>query len=72
MVKAEGGENDLLQRIAADPAFGVTLEELEQLIVPEEYVGRAPEQTADFLAEEVQPVLDRYANLKGITAEINV
>ena len=72
VVKAEGGENDLLQRIAADPAFGVTLEELEQLIVPEKYVGRAPEQTADFLAEEVQPVLDRYANLKGITAEINV
>ncbi len=72
VVKAEGGENDLLQRIAADPAFGVTLEELEQLIVPEKYVGRAPEQTADFLAEEVQPVLDRYANLKEITAEINV
>ena len=72
VVKAEGGENDLLQRIAADPAFGVTLEELERLIVPEKYVGRAPEQTADFLAEEVQPVLDRYANLKGITAEINV
>ena len=72
VVKAEGGENDLLERIAADPAFGVTLEELETLIVPEKYVGRAPEQTADFLAEEVQPVLDRYANLRGMTAEINV
>ncbi len=72
VVKTEGGENDLLERIAADSAFGVTLEQLQELIVPEKFVGRAPEQTADFLCEEVEPVLARYAGLQNMTAEIDV
>ena len=49
VVKVEGGENDLLERIAADEAFGVTLEELEKILKPENYTGRAKEQTEDFL-----------------------
>jgi adenylosuccinate lyase len=59
-VKNEGLDNDLLDRIAADPAFGVTREELADEVRPENYVGRAPEQVDEFLDEWVKPVLERY------------
>ena len=72
VIKEEGGENDLLDRIAADPAFGVTKEELEAILVPEKYVGRSPEQTTDFLNETVAAALAPYAELATETAEINV
>jgi len=49
-IKQGDGENDLLDRIASDPVFGVTLEELESMLEPRRYVGRAPEQTAEFLS----------------------
>ena len=71
-IKEEGGENDLLERIAADEAFGVTLEELEKILQPEKYTGRAKEQTADFLEEEVKPVLERYNDIEDEKPEINV
>ncbi|MGN0469278.1 MAG: adenylosuccinate lyase, partial [Acutalibacteraceae bacterium] len=71
VIKRDGGENDLLERIAADPAFGVTLEELENIIKPEKYVGRAPQQTADFLNETVAEALRPYENMETETAEIN-
>src|SRR5690606_21704569 len=61
-VKRYGRENDLLDRIAADEAFGVTREELEEELRPERYVGRAPEQVDRFLEEWVQPALARYAD----------
>lgn len=67
-IKGEGLPNDLLDRIAADEAFGVTREELEEALRPEQYVGRAPEQVDNFLAEWVQPVLDRYATDLGASA----
>lgn len=72
VVKEEGGENDLLERIAADPIFGVTMEELEEIMLPEKYVGRAPQQTEDFLNHEVANVLQKYEDLKVEQAEINV
>ena len=72
VIKEEGGENDLLQRIAADEAFGVTLEELESILQPEKYTGRAKEQTEDFLAEYVAPVLERYKDVASDKPEINV
>ena len=72
VIKEEGGENDLLERIAADEAFGVTLEELEKILQPEKYTGRAKEQTADFLEEEVKPVLERYNDIEDEKPEINV
>ena len=72
VVKAEGGENDLLERIASDPIFGVSLEELKTLIRPEKYVGRAPQQTRDFLKEAVRPILEKYKGLKEQAVEINV
>lgn len=72
VIKEEGGENDLLQRIAADPIFGVTLKELEGILQPEKYVGRAPQQTEDFLNETVANALKPYENVEVETAEINV
>lgn len=72
VVKVEGGENDLLERIAADEAFGVTLEELEHLLKPENYTGRAKEQTEDFLNECIKPVLEKYADVESDKPEINV
>lgn len=72
VIKEQGGENDLLERIANDEAFGVTLEELVSIISPEKYVGRAPQQTEEFLKEVVQPALAPYSNLETEQAEINV
>ena len=72
VVKVEGGENDLLERIAADEAFGVTLEELEKILKPENYTGRAKEQTEDFLDECIKPVLEKYADVESDKPEINV
>ena len=72
VVKVEGGENDLLERIAADEAFGVTIEELEKILKPENYTGRAKEQTEDFLNECIKPVLEKYADVEPDKPEINV
>ena len=72
VVKVEGGENDLLERIDADEAFGVTLEELERILKPENYTGRAKEQTEDFLNECIKPVLEKYADVESDKPEINV
>ena len=72
VVKVEGGENDLLVRFAADEAFGVTLEELEKILKPENYTGRAKEQTEDFLNECIKPVLEKYADVESDKPEINV
>ena len=71
-VKQGDGVNDLLERIAGDPAFGVTLSELEAVLQPARYVGRAPEQTTEFLAEQVAPVLAQYRDLPAVTVEISV
>ncbi len=72
VVKVEGGENDLLERIAADEAFGVTIEELEKILKPENYTGRAKEQTEDFLNECIKPVLEKYTDVESDKPEINV
>ena len=72
VVKEEGGDNDLLERIAADPIFGVTMEELEEIMQPEKYVGRASQQTEHFIGHEVADVLKKYGDLKVEQAEINV
>ncbi|MCI6824071.1 MAG: adenylosuccinate lyase [Ruminococcus bromii] len=72
VIKEEGGENDLLERIANDEAFGVTLEELENILQPEKYTGRAKEQTEDFLSDYVNPVLEKYKDIESDKPEINV
>ena len=66
------GSNDLLEKIAADPAFFVTLDELKAKIEPSKYVGRSPKQTEDFLSEVVAPALRPYENIATQKAEINV
>ncbi len=72
VVKEEGKPNDLVQRIAADPAFDMTEEQIMAVMKPENFVGRAPEQVEEFLAEVVRPILDANKDLIGMKAEINV
>ena len=71
-VKVESKDNNLLELIAADPAFNLTLEELQKTMDPKKYVGRAKEQTESFIAKVVNPVLDSHKEMLGMTAEINV
>ena len=72
VVKEEGGENDLLERIAKDPSFNMTLEQLQKIMKPENFVGRAPQQTEEYIREVIQPILDENKEILGLTAEINV
>ena len=71
-VKEEGKENNLVDLIAADPAFGLTKEQIEANLKPELYVGRAPRQVEVFLRDVVNPVLDANKSELGVKAEINV
>ncbi|MGN1184683.1 MAG: adenylosuccinate lyase [Oliverpabstia sp.] len=71
-VKVEGKDNNLLELIAADPAFNLTLEELEKTMDPAKYTGRAAVQVDAFLKNVIQPMLDVNKDLLGMTAEINV
>ena len=57
-VKEEGLPNDMVDRIAADPAFGLTKEEIVAGLVPENFVGRAPQQVEEFIANVLQPIFD--------------
>ena len=71
-VKVEGKDNNLLELIATDPAFNLTLEELQKSMDPAKYTGRAKEQTERFVSQVVQPILDSHKEMVGIKAEINV
>ncbi len=71
-VKAEGRENNLLELIAADPAFNMTIEELQETMDPAKYVGRSKEQVEAFLADVIRPLLEENKELLGVKAEINV
>ena len=71
-VKVEGKENNLLELIAADPAFNMSLEDLQKTMEPSHYTGRAQVQVEAFLKNVVQPVLDENKEILGMTAEINV
>ena len=71
-VKVEGKDNNLLELIAADPSFNLSLDELKKTMDPKKYVGRAPRQVDEFLDEVVRPILKENADLLGVKAEINV
>lgn len=71
-VKEEGKPNDLLDRIAADPAFNISKEALQKVMKPENYVGRAPQQTTEFLDGVIKPILTQNSDLLGMEPEINV
>ncbi|HIQ93241.1 MAG TPA: adenylosuccinate lyase [Candidatus Copromonas avistercoris] len=71
-VKVEGKDNNLLELIAADPSFNLSLEELKKTMDPMRYVGRAPEQVEEFLNEVIRPILEENRDCLGMKAEINV
>lgn len=71
-VKVEGKDNNLLELIATDPEFNMTLEELQETMDPSKYVGRSKEQVDAFLANHVQPILEANKDLLGVDVEINV
>jgi adenylosuccinate lyase len=70
VVKEEGGRNDLLARLAADPAFAKV--DLTSVMNPIQYVGRAPEQVDEFLAEVISPLRAKYGDLAQKEAEVKV
>ncbi len=72
VVKEEGGKNDLVDRIAADPAFMVTKEEIEAILQPEKFIGRSAEQVDEFLTDIIQPLLDEHADVLGEKEELTV
>ncbi len=71
-VKEKGLDNNLLELIAADPAFGLTLDELKQTMDPSRYTGRAPLQVEEYLSQVIRPLLEKYKDVLGVKAEINV
>ncbi len=71
-IKLNGGENDLLDRIAADESFGLTRAEIDDIVDVNRFTGRAKEQTEEFLAECVNPVLVKYNDMLGINISIKV
>lgn len=71
-VKVEGKENNLAELIAADKSFGLTLDEINSVMKPENFIGRSPEQVTDFLNDVVNPILEKNKDLLGIEVEINV
>lgn len=72
VVKLEGGENDLLDRLLSDPAFHLTEADLAKVLDVRKFVGLAPQQTENFLREYAQPIITRYADELGVEAVTNV
>ena len=72
VVKEEGKKNDLLERIAADPVFGMNMEQLTAIMEPKNFVGRAPQQVEEFLAQVIAPILEANKDELGLKAVINV
>ncbi len=72
MVKEEGKENDLLERIASDKMFAAVHGKLNEVVSPRKFIGRAPEQTEEFISAEIDPILRRHASLLGIKGDVKV
>jgi adenylosuccinate lyase len=68
----EEGQNNLLERVASDPAFAAVRDRLDSLTRPEDFVGRAPEQVTEFLQKVISPIRKRYAGLLGMKAQVEV
>jgi adenylosuccinate lyase len=71
-VKEEGAKNDLISRICNDPSFGITLDEINSILKPENFIGRAEVQTEEFLEEICIPILERYKDSLGIKTDLKV
>ncbi|KAL2100651.1 hypothetical protein ACEWY4_002412 [Coilia grayii] len=72
VVKQEGGDNDLLARVRADAYFTPILGELDALLDPKTFIGRAPQQVARFLSEEVHPILEPYRSKMDVKIELDL
>ena len=72
VVKQEGGKNDLIERIAKEPMFGMSLEDLQKVLDPKNFVGRAPQQVEEYITEQVMPVLDKNKDSLIDDAELTV
>ena len=72
VVKEEGGRNDLIDRIAADPAFGVSREDIQKLLEPRNFIGRSEEQVEEFLGDIIRPLLEENRDLLGESQQLNV
>jgi adenylosuccinate lyase len=72
VVKEEGKDNDLLERLAGDPAIGMTLEEIHASIDLIEFVGRAPMQVVEFIEGEIDPILERNKDRAGVSSDVRV
>lgn len=72
VVKEEGGKNDLIDRICADPAFMITREEVEAILRPEQFTGRSCEQVEEYLRDVIRPLLAENADLLGEKQELSV
>ena len=72
VVKEEGGKNDLIERVCADPDFGLDYDEIEAILRPEDFTGRSAEQVTEFLADVVAPILEAHKDVLGETAELSV
>ena len=71
-VKEKGESNDLMDRIAADPAFGFTRQELADIMNPSNFIGRAPDQVRDFLSDYIRPILEKNKDQIGVEEELKV
>lgn len=71
-VKEHGKDNDLLERLAGDPAIGMAREEIDELLDLRAFVGRAPEQVSEFLDDYVRPALDRNRDRLGAASDVRV
>ena len=72
IIKEEGGENDLVDRIASDPMFMITKEEIEATLQPEHFTGRSAEQADEFISDFIRPVLEKNKDILGEKAELSV
>ena len=71
-VKEEGGENDMIERVAADPSFQLNEEDLRSVLKPENYTGRSAEQVTEYLDEIIRPLLENTAGEAGKQVELTV
>ena len=71
-IKEEGNKNDLLERIASDPVFNLTIEQLNNLLTPQNYIGMAKEQTEEFLSSNIRPILEENSNSSHLNLNVFV
>jgi len=72
VVKVEGGKNDLIERIVNDPAFGLTINDINKILAPKNFIGRAPGQVEEYIEEQVKPVLEENKNILISHSELTV